>query len=163
MNALLYWTVWLALAAFTAGEFAKVRRWSGAWSTSATGAILLTIHILIAMAVRHGWSQTAALEATARQTRQMFGLDWGGGVYVNYLFAGVWIAELFVWRQWPDGYRLRPGWIRWTLRAFYFVIIASGAVTFAVGWRRILGLALVATLVLSWARDLRTSNSELRT
>lgn len=150
MNALLYSTVWLSLIAFAAGELAKARRYAGAWSISATGAILLAVHIVLAMAVRHGWSMTSALETTARQTSDILGVSWGGGVYVNYLFAAVWIAELFVWRQWPEGYAARPGRIRWPLRAFYFVIIVSAAVIFATGWRRWMGAAIVAVLVSSW-------------
>lgn len=152
MNALVYWMVWLSLAAFAVGELAKSRRYAGAWSISAIGAILLTVHIVLAMAVRHGWSQASALEATARQTNDMFGLNWGGGVYVNYLFALVWIAELFVWRQWPEGYASRPGWMKWSLRAFYFVIIASAAVIFATDWRRWMGAAILAVLVASWIK-----------
>lgn len=150
MNILLYLTVWLALAAFAAGELGKARARAWAWSMSASGAILLTIHILLAMAEHHGWSLASALEATARQTDDMFGLNWGGGVYVNYVFAAVWIAELFVWRQWPEGYAMRPGWIRWSLRAFYLVLIVSGAIIFAGGWRRLIGLAIVGVLAASW-------------
>lgn len=153
MNVLLYWIVWLSLIAFAVGELAKSRRYAGAWSISATGAILLAVHIVLAMAVRHGWSLTSALETTARQTSQMFGINSGGGVYVNYLFAAVWIGELFVWRRWPEGYAARPGWIRWPLRAFYFVIIVSAAVIFAMGWRRWLGAAIIGVLVMSWRRD----------
>jgi hypothetical protein len=152
MNAVLYWMVWLSLIAFAAGELAKSRRYAGAWSISATGAILLAVHIVVAMAVRHGWSLESALEATARQTNDMFGFNWGGGVYVNYVFAMVWIAELFVWRQWPEGYASRPGWIKWSLRVFYVVIIVSAAVIFATDWRRWLGAAILAVLVLSWTK-----------
>ena len=150
MNALLYWMVWLSLVAFAAGELAKSRGYVGAWSISATGAILLAAHIVVAMAVRHGWSHALAVEATARQTSDVFGLNWGGGVYVNYVFAVVWIAELFVWRQWPEGYALQPLWIKWSLRAFYAVIIVSAAVIFATGWRRWMGAAILAGLAISW-------------
>lgn len=152
MNGLLYWMVWLSLIAFAAGELAKSRRYAGAWSISATGAILLAVHIVLAMAVRHGWSHASALETTAQQTNDMFGINWGGGVYVNYVFATVWIAELFVWRQWPEGYASRPEWIKWSLRAFYFVIIVSAAVIFATDWRRWMGAAILATLLASWTK-----------
>ena len=159
MTVLMYWMVWLSLAAFAMGEIGKSRRSAWAWSTYATGAILLVIHILLAMAVRHNWSNAAAVEATARHTNDMFGLAWGGGVYVNYVFAAIWIAELFVWRQWPDGYALRPGWIKWSLRLFYFVIIVSAAVIFATGWRRWVGAAIVLSLIWSWwpARERQTA------
>ena len=38
---------------------------------------------------------------TARQTAAVYGVAWGGGVYVNYLFVGVWLAELLWWRVDP--------------------------------------------------------------
>jgi hypothetical protein len=152
MNVLLYLMVWLSLIAFAAGEFAKSRHYAGAWTISATGAILLAAHIAVAMAVWHGWSHASALDATARQTNEVFGFNWGGGVYVNYLVAVVWMAELFVWRQWPEGYASRPGWIKWSLRGFYFVIIVSAAVIFATAWRRVLGAAILAVLVASWIK-----------
>ena len=56
------------------------------------------LHILIAMSHHHRWSHEAAVLETARQTAAVYGLAWGGGVYVNYLFVGVWLAELVWWR-----------------------------------------------------------------
>jgi hypothetical protein len=156
MNVLLYWMVWLSLSAFAAGELAKARQLAGAWSISAAGAILMAVHIVLAMAVRHEWSHALAVEQTARQTNDMFGLNWGGGLYVNYVFAIVWMAELFVWRQWPEGYAKRPGWITWLLRGFYFVIVLSAAVVFATGWRRWMGAAIVAAVLASWSVKTRS-------
>jgi hypothetical protein len=34
----------------------------------------------------------AVLE-TARQTDAVYGVSWGGGVYVNYLFVAAWLTE----------------------------------------------------------------------
>ena len=33
----------------------------------------------------YGWSQTAAYRDTARKTAEVVGLDWGGGLYINYV------------------------------------------------------------------------------
>src|ERR1700752_1372958 len=90
-------TIWLALAGLVAGEAGKTRgrrsgrepRW--AWPASCTGLVALVAHMLVAMGARHGWSHEAALAETARQTAAVYGLDWGGGLYVNYLFAGLWL------------------------------------------------------------------------
>jgi hypothetical protein len=108
------------------------------------------MHILIAMSVRHGWNHQSAVQATARQTAAVYGLDWGGGVYVNYLFVAVWIAEGVWWRRWPVRYAARPRTIQWGLRAFYFVIIANAAVVFASASGRVIGVGLVGWLLGIW-------------
>ena len=35
---------------------------------------------------------------SARQTAEVFGLDWGGGLYVNYAFTAAWVADV-AWRK----------------------------------------------------------------
>jgi len=156
VNVALYVTIWLSLALFIAGEFGKRAGRSGvlpwAWRWSAAGAFLMVTHILISMSVAHAWSHASALAATAMQTNAVYGLNWGGGVYVNYLFITVWVAELAVWRLAPARYAARLSWLKWTLRAFYFVVIANAAIVFAGGWRRVLGVGLVAALLASWRR-----------
>lgn len=152
----MYWTVWLALALFAGGEVGKRSRaahghpW--AWPCSALGALLLVIHIVLAMAVRHGWSHAAAIASTASQTKAVFGIDWGGGLYVNYVFVAVWTAELLWWRLAPSRYELRRPALMWVSRVFYLIVIANAAVIFAAGWRRILGAAIVAALLVAWGR-----------
>jgi hypothetical protein len=145
-----YVTVWLSLALFAIAETGKgaarggrsPRSW--AFPASAAGLLFMLAHITLAMGVVHGWSHGNAVAATAQQTRAVFGLDWGGGVYINYLFVAVWAAELALWRL-----RGVPS-ASWLLRAFYFVIIFNAAVVFAAGWRRALGAAVVLTLATLW-------------
>ena len=108
MDAALYWTIWIALTLFAAGEAGKrisrdgrvPARW--AWPVSAAGAALLIVHIAIAMGARHGWSHAAAWSATAQQTASVYGLAWGGGVYVNYAFVALWLIELWQWHRSPE-------------------------------------------------------------
>ena len=152
----MYWTVWLALGLFAIGELGKRAqsprraepRW--AWRCSALGVLLMLTHIMLAMALRHGWSHAAAMAATARQTQAVFGLDWGGGVYVNYLFVAAWTAELVVWRLAPARHASRGPALTWLLRAFYLIVIANAGIVFAVGWRRMAGAAIVALLLMAW-------------
>ena len=161
MRALMLGTIWLALAGFVAGEAGKTRlfrtgvapRW--AWTAWCAGLIVCTIHILIAMAHHHGWSHQAAVEETARQTAAVYGLAWGGGVYVNYLFAGVWLAELLWWRVDPGGYAVQPPWMRWAVRTFYLVIVFNAAVVFVAPGRRAAGGVVVAALVAAWLQEVR--------
>ena len=97
-------TIWLALAGFVVGEAGKTRhfrtgvspRW--AWPVWCAGLVACAIHIAIAMAHVHGWSHASAVMETARQTEAVYGVSWGGGVFVNYLFVAVWLGELVWWR-----------------------------------------------------------------
>ena len=158
MEALLYWTIWIALALFVLGEVFKPRARAGlpggrlAWVISAAGIVIAIAHVVLAMDVRHGWSHAAAVAATARQTEAVYGLDWGGGYVANYLFVAAWAAELIAWRMAPARYLAWSGWGRVVLRAFYLVMIANAAVVFAGGMRRLAGAALLVVLVASWSR-----------
>jgi hypothetical protein len=140
----MYWTIWSALVLFAAGEMGRRHRATWAWWSWLTGVVLLAVHIAIAMATVHGWSHASAIAATARATNAVFGVDWGGGVYANYLFLIVWAADTALWHA------RRPRAITWTLRIFYLVMILNAAVIFAAGSRRFLGAAIVGTLLWSW-------------
>lgn len=151
---MLYLTIWGALALFAAGEVGRSGRrvvpapW--AWRTSLAGLLLASTHFLLAFDVRHDWSHASAVRDTARQTAAVYGLDWGGGVYVNYAFLGVWALDLWRWHVRTRRGTPRARFPTWLARAFYFTVILNGAVIFAAGWRRGLGAALVAALVAAW-------------
>ena len=156
MNAMLFVTIWLALAAFTAAEAGRRPAFSGRaparWldAVSLAGLALLIVHIALAYAVRHGWSHDAAVRATAAQTATVYGLDWGGGIHVNYLFALVWAIDAWQWSVSSAAAAARSPAIQWALRAFYGVIIVNGAIVFVPASRRLLGVAVVLALVWIW-------------
>jgi hypothetical protein len=149
-------TIWLALAGYVVGEGAKTwhrrssidPRW--AWAVSLAGLTACIAHMVLAMTYRHGWSHEAALQETARQTAGVYGLSWGGGLYVNYLFVAVWLAELAWWRADPLGFRQRRPWVVWAVRIFAAIVVFNAAVIFAAPDRRVAGAAVVAALVASW-------------
>jgi hypothetical protein len=162
MSVALYATIWVALALFVAGEAGKIRRpappW--AWLASLTGALLCEVHIVIAIGHHHHWSQASAIDETARQTASVYGVAWGGGVYVNYLFVAVWFA--YLWRWWTPpsgGVAPRPA-IVWGLRAFFFMIIFNATVVFAVTRMRAVGIVLSLALVLIWALQITNHQSQ---
>jgi hypothetical protein len=154
VNAALYATIWAALVLFVIGEWGKqtiertphAARW--AWRASLLGALLCIAHIVIVMGLRHSWSHDAAVRDTARQTTEVFGVAVGAGVYVNYVFVMVWLAELGWWRRDPSGYARRGRLVVWLLRGFYFVILVNAAVIFVRPQLRLVGLALVGFWVL---------------
>jgi hypothetical protein len=157
----LYLTIWIALALFVAGEsgrsFARpgARPPGWAWWAFTTGALLAIVHTLQSFHLVHHWSHADAVRATAEQTRALYGIDAGWGIYVNYAFLVVWLADAWWWRTNPAAMR-RPA-VTWTLRGFYLLIIFNGAIVFAAGLRKILGLLIVSWLVRVWSvNDTRT-------
>ena len=160
----LYATIWLAMALFAGAEVARSRTPSErrppawAWWASAAGLTLAIVHTLLAFAVVHRWSHAAAVETTAVQTAAVYGVAFAGGVYVNYVFLGAWLADVWWWRASPGA---RPRVLVAALRAFYLLIIVNAAVVFAAGWRRAAGLAIVAALVAAWAGAVRPRASSV--
>ena len=156
MDAALYSTIWVALGLFVVAELGKqqfsrrgaVPDW--AWLASLSGASLCALHIVLAFASRHGWSHEVAVRETARQTAAVYGINWGGGVYVNYLFVAAWLTEAWWWRAYPAHYFNRRRPITWALRAFYLLIVVNAAVVFASVPGRTVGVVLVGVLLWAW-------------
>ena len=65
-----------------------VRAWSLSW-------LLCVIHVLCAYHFEHHWNQSAALQHTADMTNRVVGINWPGGLYVNYIFLTYWGFDVF--------------------------------------------------------------------
>ena len=147
-------TIALSVAAYAAGEYlwythrvegfrARAVLWTAA-------AALCITHSALAFHVRHGWSHDAAVRQTAAQTAAVTGLDWGGGVFVNYAFLAIWAADVaWIWAA-PASYLRRPSAVNGLVSAFFLFIIVNGAVVFAGGPARVVGIAATATVVWAW-------------
>jgi hypothetical protein len=157
VNAALFATIWLALSVFVACEAVKLRRLSGRSRAAdglrlwMLGALLFALHMAIALGFRYGWNHEAAARETARQTQAVFGVSWGGGVYVNYLFVAIWSVDSWWWQSRPDRYARRPVALTWMLRGFYLIIIFNAAIVFASPVGRLIGIPLVAALLWIWS------------
>ncbi|MGK0188228.1 MAG: hypothetical protein ACI9R3_004020 [Verrucomicrobiales bacterium] len=146
-------TIWLALVLYAAAEIGRLR-WRNdcsagyllALSLSTSGCVLYLIHVLAAFGVFHSWSHGDAYQFTAEQTEQLVGWRWGGGLFVNYLFTTVWLAELIAGWIAPQVYRTRAAWIDLSIRIFFAFMIANGAVVFVVGIQRWLGVGIIVLL-----------------
>src|SRR5258705_11066382 len=91
-------TVWLALVLYVAGEMVNVgrrgrERFVAARWLNSFGCAAFLAHVTCAFHFYHGWSHSAAYDETARQTAELVGWNWGGGLFLNYLFALVWLGE----------------------------------------------------------------------
>lgn len=152
-------TIWFALTAFVAGEGIRslpVAR-SVAWQRWGAriflaGALACAAHFVATMALHHGWSQAQAWEFTARETARIYGVSWGGGLVVNYVFLGVWLADAVYWLRHARDSSAGVPPARWALRAFYLLIIFNAAVVFTTGIGRAAGIVLTVVLLAFWLR-----------
>lgn len=146
-------TISLSVVAYAAAEYLRARHrldairvWTVLWTAAAS---LCIAHSALAFHVRHGWSHDAAMRQTAAQTAAVTGLDWGGGVFVNYAFLALWAADAAWLVTAPESYLRRSRVVSAAVSAFLFFVIVNGAVVFARGPAR--GVGIAATAVVLWA------------
>jgi len=114
-------------------------------------------HVIAAFQFRHHWSHLAALQETARQTQEVFGVNSGVGLYFNYAFTLVWIADVvWWWRAGLDGYRARPRSITVAIQLFFAFMFFNATVVFGSPFMRWFGIASVLILAVVAASRLRT-------
>ena len=158
-------TIWISIAGYAIGSviyamsYATRRRarwdaatrviWTIAWAS-------LTAHFISAFQFYHSWSHAAAYADTARQTREAFGLNWGGGVFINYALLIAWIVDIaWWWVRGLDSYRKRPLPLVLAWHGFLIFIIFNATVVFGDGIVRWIGLVICLMLILSWVRIIR--------
>ena len=145
-------SVWLALSFYVAGELAGAKSWSVARWLSTLGCAAFLVHIAGAFHFHHQWSHATAYADTARQTEQFTGWNWGGGLYINYLYALVWLGEiLWSWAN-AGSYLQRRAWATWMVRGFFLFMMFNGAVAFVRGNIRWYGLILCLALIICWRK-----------
>ncbi|MBI2809171.1 MAG: hypothetical protein HYX68_29665 [Planctomycetes bacterium] len=144
------WTIRIALVLYVASLASRdwSRRWSRLAWTAGCGFYLL--HVALAFEFFHQWSHVEAYAATARQTAQVVGLDWGGGLYVNYAFTLVWFADALWWWVSVESHSHRSRFLAWALDGFMGFIAFNATVVFARGWSRWFGIAACVGLAMLW-------------
>jgi len=121
----------------------SIARWC--WTL---GLLAYLGHVAAAFHHYYQWSHEIGIEETARQTRELTGFDSGSGLYLNYLFTIVWVADTAYW--WVVGlsnYSKRSRWIGWIFHGFFVFMIVNGAVVFAQGPVRWIGTAILLLLL----------------
>lgn len=110
---------WGAMLPF-GGRFTHLLRWC-----HILGCLLCILHITVAFHLGHGWSHAAAYE----HTQQAGGFGWG--IYANYAFVLLWLADV-LWSWVALGsYLKRPAWLTWLVIGFMGFIVFNAAVVFA--------------------------------
>jgi hypothetical protein len=106
------------------------------------GCVMCLLHVAVAFHTAHAWSHAAAWKHVERTG----GFGWG--LYVNYLFVVVWLADV-AW-SWVrlDSYRNRPRWVSWSVHGFMAFIVFNATVVFGTGWVRVFGVLMFALIAL---------------
>jgi hypothetical protein len=120
-----------------------VRRW--VWTVSCA---LFLLHVGSAFGFYHHWSHADAYEATALRTRQTVGVDSGAGLYLNYLFALLWPADVLWWWLAPALHGIQPRWLAWTFGIFFAFMAVNATVVFGGTTARLLGVVCGVALIL---------------
>jgi hypothetical protein len=122
------WTARVAAVLYVCSLVWMLRgRWRWARWASTAGVVAYLAHVWCAFAFSYEWSHAVAYRETARQTGELFGVAWGGGLWLNYLFTAVWVGEVVFWR--PR--------IRWWAHAFLaFMIVNGTVVVWVMRWLR---------------------------
>ena len=113
-----------------------------AWTAACA---LYLAHVAAAFQFYHHWSHTAAYQETARQTFEVFGMRWGGGLYFNYALTLIWIVDVLLWWSGRRRFTISINW-------FFAFMFFNATVVFATGPVRWFGLASTIGLVLLWWR-----------
>jgi hypothetical protein len=160
-------TIWLALSGYVIAVVTlllsrnrdSLARW--AWTV---GCISLLVHVACAYNYYHSWSYTSSFKETAKQTAEVYGIYWGGGLFVNYFLMLGWTADVIWWWTGLEKYRKRSKAITISWHIFLFFIFFNATVVFASGSLRWIGI-LISIIILWFAlrsfvtsRFMRSSN-----
>ena len=149
-------TIWVALAGYSAGvALLALSRGKHRWERAARlvwtiACISLFAHVACAFHFYHEWSQDSAHRETARQTAEVFGLNWGGGLYINYALMAGWVADVVWWWRGLGVYRRRPKALAAAWQGFLIFMFFNATVVFGAGPLRFIGLFLCLALCALW-------------
>lgn len=146
-------SIWLTLVCYTASVMLQLRGHQGttAWARGlwTLGWLLFAAHLVLAFEHFYQWSHRVALRETARQTAEIIGWDSGLGLYVNYAFATVWLADGVWWWVHPASYSARRRAVTLAVQLFMGFIAINGAIVFGQGPVRWFGCLLL--MAVAWA------------
>lgn len=147
-----------ALAAFVFYVISFVPRFPHPWSRIwwSAGAAIFLAYVTCAFHFMHHWCHSDAYAATAKQTYELTGLDWGGGVYFNYVFTALWLADAVWWWGSPLSHQKRPRAISYALHGFMLFMWLNGTVVFGgpfTRWMGVAGFVAMAACLITGKRD----------
>lgn len=116
------------------------------------GSLFSLLHAMAAMGWYHDWSHAAALEDTAKQTQELLGWRVGSGLYFNYLFVLLWLADSIWWLAKPKSFGSRPRILHFAVWGFLAFIAFNGAIVFESGITRSTSIVGLILLIVCWRK-----------
>jgi hypothetical protein len=159
--AMTVWTVRIALLLYIAASFSWLA--SGPGRTTRLlwtfGLLFYLAHVASAFHWIHGFSHERAALETTRQTEELIGIRSSFGLWLNYFFTAVWSADASWW-WWNEGsYLGRARGITRLVHAFLAFMFFNGAVVFAEGFSRWVGVAATPPLLFLWLAAVRKNDT----
>jgi hypothetical protein len=142
-------TIWLALAGYAItvclilAGFMTVERHRMVRTLWTISCAFFVAHIVSAFHYSYHWSHEEAIQSTAKQTRDLLGMEFGEGLYFSYGFLLLWIADVIFWWRQPWRYLSRPTTLSLAVHSYLFFIAFNGAVIFKTGITRVGGILAV--------------------
>jgi hypothetical protein len=121
----------------------EVARW--AWIA---GAFFFAVHTVSAFQFVFHWSHSEAWMETARRSNAMSGFDSGFGLWLNYLFAMLWLGDAGLLWLAPLRHARLPRWFGLSMHGFLLFMVVNGAIVFAHGPMRVASIAALGGLIL---------------
>lgn len=149
-------TIWIAIGGYVIGVCLMLLfRQSRVWQTRARlvwtiGCLALIAHTISAFHFYHHWSQDSALREVERQTAEVTGNAWSGGLYINYLFLAAWAADVIWWWRGLELYQQRHWLITGVWQFVMIFMVFNATVVFKTGVVRWVGVGICLTLLAAW-------------
>lgn len=118
----------------------RIARWL--WTC---GCAVYFVHVAAAFHWMHNWSHAAAYEHVVARTTEMTGIASGFGLFINYAFGVLWLADTVVWwldLRWPD--RIVP---YYTVQALFAFLMFQATAVFGPSFWRPISVAAIALLI----------------
>ncbi|HUY33909.1 MAG TPA: hypothetical protein VMV69_14275 [Pirellulales bacterium] len=158
------WTIRLALLCYFVATMAEMtaaadeRRQRLACALWTAGWGLFLAHVACAFHFHHHWSHAEAYLRTARRTAELYGGNWGGGLYFNYAFTAAWTLDVLYWWWRPSGHRRRSPALSVAWHGFFLFMVVNATIVFETGPVRWAGVAGLVILSLTWIGKRRKRN-----
>ncbi len=152
-------TIWIAIGGYAVSvAIVLLRRESQLWQArarwaSTAGCLALIAHTVCAFHFYHDWSQASAYGEVERQTAEVTGTAWGGGLFINYAFLAAWMADVAWWWRGLDVHRRRHWLMTAAWHGIFIFMLFNATVVFKAGLVRWLGAGLCLGLFLLWRRS----------
>lgn len=124
----------------------------GARNAWLLGSFFSLLHTITTMIFAHEGSHDLAMEHIAQKTKDLMGFGFGAGIYFNYAFVVLWLADALWWIARPKSYEARANAINWIVYGFMVFIAFNGSVVFASGWIRWVSIAGFAMITWMFIR-----------